>query len=112
MRITIMLAAAVTLGACANSSGVQPVGPDTYTVFATAGGLAGGTAGAVERAMGDANAHCASQGRQIAVDALQSGGGGADEGSVSVVFKCLLPGDPQLQRPQVQFGPDVTIKVQ
>ena len=98
--------------ACTTSSGVMQMGPDTYTI-SSGGALTGTTSGndikSKRKAYADANAFCASLGKQILVENTNTQTTGF--GSTSdLIFKCLSTEDYQYQRPQYQKTPDVVIE--
>ncbi len=95
-------------GAIPNSSGVMQLGPDTYRVSAR------GSLGSVQKsqmlAFAEANQHCQSLGRSIRVvstELIEANGGGPYE----VTYRCLLAGDSDLTRPNLEPKSDLTIKV-
>lgn len=69
------LACLLTLAGCASNPGVIKTGPDTYMVSRQGKTGFAGIAGLRAKAMGDANAFCAKQGKQAQMtDTSQSGG--------------------------------------
>ena len=111
MRSCLALFSALSLVACAQSSGVQQVGPDTYQVSVHAAPARGGAAGARGIALSDANAHCMAMGKQIMTQSISSGSSShLPGGTVEVTFQCLAAGDRGLQRPVYQRSPDAVIQ--
>jgi len=109
--VTTLLAALLAIGGCAMSSGVQKLGPDTYSVSASAAPVRGGYSEARRIALEDANKYCSHIGREIVVtnvDTATTNVHGA--GSADITFRCLLPGDPQLRRPEYRRAPDTVIE--
>lgn len=87
-RISTFLALLLT--GCASSSGVFPVGPDTYRVTGTAITTFGGSGTASRSAIDAATGYCASQGRTlVVVDSTASSG--ITQGDASVTFRCVTP---------------------
>ena len=86
----------VVLAGCASSSGVQKIGPDTYTVSSSTTGYSGLEAGARKRTLEEANAHCSGMGREIMVTNLNAAGTW-NRGNAAVTFRCLAKGDPDLE---------------
>ena len=86
MRYVAALAA-LTLGACASSSGAYSVGPDTYKITTAAWTSSGGAGTAKRAAIKTANATCAKQGKRAVVtnDKTDAEFTGA---SVDVTFRC------------------------
>ncbi len=87
------------------SSGVLPMGPDTYSV--SADDLNASTA--KQAALGQAQAHCTSKGKEILVTNTKSLRDGP-RSVYDVTFLCLSKGDPQLARPTYSKEPDVVIE--
>ena len=99
-NVLISVGAVFILSACAQSSGVLKLGPDTYTVSVHAAPARGGESGARNLALTEANTHCQSQNREILVTSLHSGPSTHfPGGTVEVTFRCLEKNDPELQRP-------------
>jgi hypothetical protein len=105
----LIVVAVVLLAGCAHSSGVQKIGPDTYTMSAQASLARGGEAGARSMVLTEANKTCASAGRELLVTNMNAGQYGPG-GSASVIFRCLAKGDPDLQRPNYEAPPTATIQ--
>ena len=68
------LTAAVGLSACGASSGIVPVGPDTYSVSEMRAAAIGGGARAEDVALSEAAGFCRRQGRSVALLDTQPGG--------------------------------------
>ena len=110
-KMLVSLSTLSLLSACAQSSGVLKLGPDTYTVSVHAAPARGGESGARNLALTEANEHCQSQSREILVTNLNSGRSTHFPGcTVEVTFRCLEKGDPELQRPTFRRAPDITIE--
>ena len=110
-KVVVVIGALFLLSACTQSSGILKLGPDTYTVSVHAAPARGGESGARKLALGEANAHCESQSREIIVTNLSSGPSSHfPGGTVEVTFRCLERGDPELQRPIFRRAPDITIE--
>lgn len=90
----------LVLSGCAYNSGVQTLGPDTYSIVVEASPARGGQAGAHRIAVEHATEKCTALGREILVDNVSRGTGGImpGNGSAALTFKCLEKGDPALQR--------------
>jgi hypothetical protein len=99
------------LAACAQSSGVLRMGPDTYSISVHAAPARGGEAGARNLALTEANTKCRSAGKEIMVTNISSGRSThLPGGTVEVTFRCLAKGDPDLQRPIFRAAPAVIIE--
>lgn len=78
----------LTLAACASSSGVFQVGPDTYQITTTAITSFGGAGTARAEAIRTANAHCQTQGKQaVVIDAEMDSQ--FTQGSSDITFRCV-----------------------
>jgi hypothetical protein len=111
MRSLTSLFAALLLVGCAQSGGVLPMGPDTYSTSAAAAPARGGWSEARRLALTEANQHCASLGKEILVmDVSTATTNLYGAGSASVTFRCLSPGDPELVRPDIRRVPDAVIE--
>lgn len=112
IRIMVMFAATFSLVGCETSTGILPIGPDTYTI--AVGSELGGSIGAKKQALTEANQFCLQRGQQLMP--LQSAGGmtrdafGDAIGTFDFTFRCLSPGDPGLGRPGMAPVPDVVIQ--
>ncbi len=95
--------AASLLGACTQSTGVLPMGPDTFSI-ATSDEL-GGVVAAKRAAVMEASAFCTSRGQQMVAMHSQSSfkgdWAGDSIGHHDFTFRCLNAGDPQLGRPVI-----------
>jgi len=99
------------LTACASSTEIVPVGPDTYTVSASAMSERGGAAGARIRAIQEAGRYCTNIGRELLVTNITTRTSNLfGDGSSDVIFRCLPQGDPDLRRPDVRPPPNVVIE--
>ena len=111
MKILPAIAAVTVLASCAQSYGVVPMGPDTYSVSVTnAGSVDAGPART--RALREAGTYCAGIGKQVLVKNINTKPGYPGAGSADVVFQCLSSSDPALQRPSYQPAPNVIIQDQ
>ena len=105
MRIKIggMICAVLALGACEQSTGVLPMGPDTFSI--TTSSELGGVVAAKRAAVSEASAFCTSRGQQMLAMQSQSSSkvdwAGDYIGHHDFTFRCLNAGDPQLRRPVV-----------
>jgi hypothetical protein len=110
----IVLALIVGLSGCATSSGVLKMGPDTYSVNATASPARGGVSGAKRMVYEEANQECSKQGKEmLVVNERLTRTPYQGAGSVDLTFRCLSKGDPEMEkRPEYQDRPDVIIQDQ
>ena len=87
----------VVLASCTRSSGVWPVGPDTYTIMTAAGTLAGGAPEARKIALVQATEYCNQQGTEILV--ISNNVSKDNVTNAEITFRCLAKGDPGPQHP-------------
>ena len=105
MRIKVIgtVCAVSLLGACTQSTGVLPMGPDTFSI-ATSDEL-GGVVAAKRAAVQEASTFCSSRGQQMIAVQSQSSvkedWAGDSIGHHDFTFRCLNANDPQLRRPIV-----------
>ncbi len=111
MNKLIALSASILLTACAQSSGVLKMGPDTYSVSAAAAPARGGYSEARKLALVEANQYCAQVGKEILVTNIGTATTNVyGAGSADITFRCLSKGDPELQRPDYKKAPDTVIE--
>ena len=77
---------------------VSQIGPDTYSVSASASQVAGGSAGAEAAALKEANAFCQKKAQEILVLNTVSRGGFPDR-AMNVTFRCVQKTDSQPAMP-------------
>lgn len=101
----------LTIG-CVRSTGMLPVGPDTYPVSEHYAPIRGGNATAERVALIEANEFCERRGRKfLPVNMTQPSSMAISPAGYSVVFRCLLPNDPELQRPHFESSPELVIEL-
>jgi hypothetical protein len=115
LAMVVVLAGCVTHEPITRSSGVAKLGPDTYTVSTITNGKAGGEMEARQNALGEANRYCADQKLEIVVTSIKTATGRAGtfaqrDGHASLIFRCLVAGDPDLKRPDYQPIPSTVIE--
>jgi hypothetical protein len=111
MRIVLLCIAGALCASCAQSSGILKMGPDTYTISASAAPARGGSSEARKIALSEANQHCAQMGREILVTNVGTATTNIyGAGTAEVTFRCLVKGDPELQRPEYRRPPDTVIE--
>ncbi len=96
----------ISCGLVPKSTGVMPLGPDTWRVAARSSG--GNSTDSQKMAMDEAIAYCKGLGKQLLVIGTKR----EQHGPFEVTFRCLQSGDPELQRPVLERSPDAVIKVQ
>lgn len=92
MRVgTVIVSCACALVvACTHTSGIQRVGPETYSMSVVASPARGGATAAKRIALEKANDFCASNGRVILVTEMDSGTANLHgDGNAEVTFKCV-----------------------
>ena len=108
MRIAVVGCALLVTGCglVTHSTGVQPLGPDTYTV--TADDL--NYSAARGSALSQAQKYCIGQGKELLVTNQQGGTTSNTRSVTTITFRCLAKGDPELRRPNYQTPPAVRIE--
>jgi len=113
MKTFLLILLAAVLSACAQSSGILKMGPDTYSITAYASIVRGAESGAKRTAIKDATEYCTSQGKEILVTNISCGGNprpfhnGAE---CDITFQCLDKNDPELKRPHYRYAPSAVIE--
>lgn len=101
---------AILNGCGTTSSGVMPVGPDTYQVAAsTSANMHGNPSEARRLALQQASEQCNSNAKELIVTNTTAGISGLHY-VVTVTFRCLYKGDKDLSRPDFRNTPDIVIE--
>lgn len=108
-----LLTIASVLAACTTTTGVVPIGEDTYMI-GTTGKSPGGFTGTEAKVLAfrEASKFCADKNRKVQVVNTQQ----ADmrfgvNATAELQFMCLTDGDRELARPKLQKTPDQVIQV-
>jgi hypothetical protein len=105
---------ALLLGGCATSTGVTPIGEDTYLITRSGAGFWTATATVKAEAYKDATQYCVSLGKKFQVvhvsEHAMSGRPGDFPGA-EIQFMCLDARDPELNRPKLKREADALIEV-
>ncbi len=114
-RLWLICAAIGCLTACAMSTGILPVGPDTYTITETYAPIRGGATTAEQVALTETNEFCEDKGKKFLPMNMAEGGIPFQENLYGptryrVTFRCLAPNDPQLVRPNFEPAPNIVIE--
>jgi hypothetical protein len=88
MRLLLVGLSLLACSACASSSGVFKVGPDTYGITTTAITSFGGAGKASATAIRTANDHCARQGKQALITDTEIDSQ-ISQGSSNLTFECV-----------------------
>lgn len=109
-RLRFLFLLAVVAG-CTTSTGIMPMGPDTYAVTAQS---ELGPGNAQKKALEDANAFAASKGKHMIPKSVQTR---ADYDSFGdrihvyeLTFRLVDSDDPEYQRTNLGQGPDLIVK--
>jgi hypothetical protein len=105
----ITLIAIIALSSCVTQ--VIPAGPDTYSVSSSGAGFS--TAGVRARVYNAANEYCNKRGLVMVPISIDVRGGvlGERPPTADLVFRGLKPGDPEIERPNIE-RPDYIQRVQ
>jgi len=110
MRI-ISVILVLLLAACAQSSGILKIGPDTYTVSVHAAPARGGYSGSRGIALQDANEYCAFMNKEILVEDMNARKSSYfPGGTTEVIFKCIDPNADDYNRHQYNNRPNTVIE--
>ena len=105
-KIIVVVILAFSLGGCiTTTSGVLPMGPDTYSVSSDSQN----SSIAKKTALSQAQSFCLNLGRELLVTNTKTEEHSARY-TYDVTFLCLPKGDPQLTRPTYTKEPDVVIE--
>ena len=107
MRYAALILTTVLAG-CAASSGIVPIGLDTYTVSELRAPAAGGGPEAARIVMAESAAFCQSQNRIVLPLALRPDGDPFTPyypTAYDATFRCVAPGDPAAAGPQAGRPP-------
>jgi hypothetical protein len=88
MRNLVMLVAAVLLSGCAWQSAAMKIGEDTFQTSANASPARGGSTGAREMALLNANRQCDSLGKKITVTEIKTEPAWPTNTVATVTFTC------------------------
>lgn len=101
----------VFLSACAQSSSVLKMGPDTYTVSIHAAPVRGGETGAKSLAIKEASQYCLSENKQFLLKNMNARPSShLPGGTADIIFRCLNENDPEYLRPNYSRSPDILIE--
>jgi len=103
----------LVLAGCSSTTGVQKMGPDTYTISIGvhgAGSVSSNDAKAKKESLDEANKYCASIGKDILVQTTNMRS--SYSGSTSeLIFQCIDATDPKQNiRPTYRKSPDMVIE--
>lgn len=112
MKVAIMCVATLAITACANSSGVIKIGPDTFTISTSASPGKGGIPAAKRIAYQEASEECARRGLEVFALSEKAASPTWTEGmaSMDLNFRCLRSDDSEFQRQRIQSSPDRIIE--
>lgn len=113
MRNTLALIATAGLAACSTTTGVVPMGQDTFMVSASEKGPGYYSGSQVKaKAFAEATQFCESKGKKLqVVNTDQHDTRPFVFASAEVQFMCLNAGDSELGRPKLQARPDKVVEV-
>lgn len=107
----VFVSSVALMGCAATSTGVQKLGPDTYTVSSQVVLGPGKANAARAAALKEAEQFCATLNKELVVDGYSTSGSAMSvTGDSEVRFKCLARGDRDLQRPNMQLTPNMVIE--
>lgn len=113
MKSVITILVALALTACASSSGVVKIGPDTFTISTSASPGKGGVPAAKRIAYQEAGEECARRGSlEVFTLSEKTSSPTWTNGmaSMELNFRCLRHNDPEFQRQRLESSPDRIIE--
>ena len=104
---------AVALAGCVASTGVVPIGKDTYMVSRQSATGFESAVGVKGQVLKEANEFCAKQGLVMVLVSLNTKDGvpGRSYATAELVFRAVRPEDAENQRPALERGADTTIEI-
>lgn len=113
MKTTLIITITILLVACANSSGVLEIGPDTFTIATSASPGKGGIPAAKRIAYQEATDECTKRGLKVFALSEKTSSPTWTEGmaSMELNFRCLSPDDTEFQRQKLQSTPDKVLEI-
>ncbi len=103
----------LTVAGCATSSGVTPLGVDTYLISRNGAGFWSSTAQIKAEALKDANAYCAENRKTMQIvhtSQHEASGRPGDFPGAEIQFMCLNANDSELNRPKPHKEADIKIE--
>ena len=110
----LIIIVALLLAGCASSSGIAPIGKDTYMVSRQASTGFSGLGDLKAEALREANQYCLSQNKVLQVTHTEDAKPPFVLGNfprVEIQFMCLNTNDPDLARPRFQKDPNNIIEI-
>ena len=100
------------IAACA-STGIMPIGKDTYMVSKQSATGFQSAVGVKGEVLAEANEFCAKQGLVMVLVSLNTKDGvpGRSYATAELVFRAVRPEDAENQRPNLERGADTTIEI-
>lgn len=113
-KLTLVAAFGLLAASCASSSGVVPMGPDTFMISKQAGSGFSGLGSLKADAYREAGEYCIKGGKSARVTASRESQPPYVFGNfprAEIEFMCLSPGDPELTRPKMTPTSDTVIEI-
>ena len=113
-RLARIAVVSLSLGACASHTGVVPMGRDTYLLAKQQATGFPGLGNMKAEIIAEASQHCAGLNRELQIVSTQESRPPYVLGNyprAEIQFMCLVAGDRDLQRPNLQKAPDTVIEV-
>ncbi len=104
-KLLVVLMAGTVLSGCATSSGVTPLGQDTFMISRNGAGFWSSTAQIKAEALKDADAYCSLNNKQMQIvhtSQHEASGRPGDFPGAEIQFMCLHANDPELNRPKLR----------
>ena len=110
----IFIASVVFLAGCATTSGVAPLGEDTFLISRNGAGFWSSTAQIKAEALKDADTFCTEKGKKLQTVRTaqhEASGRPGDFPGAEVQFMCLNANDPELNRPKLRKEANSVIEI-
>lgn len=114
MRIPIVISAVLVVAGCATSSGVTPLGQDTFMISRNGAGFWSSTAQIKAEALKDADEYCRSNDKKMQIvhtSQHEASGRPGDFPGAEIQFMCLSANDPELNRPKLRKEANSVIEI-
>lgn len=115
MKTTMIFVAMLMLVGCASHTGVVPIGKDTYMVAKQQATGFPGLGNMKAEIISEGNSYCETQNKKFQIVSTTESQPPYILGNyprAEITFMCIYADDPELQRPKLQRGADMVIKVE
>lgn len=111
MKNVILTTLILALASCASSSGVVPMGKDTFFITRRGGSGFEGRGTLKVDVIREATEYCTSTGKQFQVVGIEESKAAWDYPRAEIQFMCLSADDPELTRPKLVKAPQISVEI-